>query len=208
MSIRADAIAVCCALSLLALTPLSAQEKPEPDSPIKSEWTTREANSTEAGDNHFSIELGILQPLAYVDGTGATLPNKTFLGGAFRLAYDKFLTPNFFLGGEASGLFCSTLGKNVLFMLPFGVRAGYQFNIWQFEIPIMVSAGGMLHRYTTTSYFSLFVKPSVGVFWRFNSDWSFGANVAYLWTPEWTATPETTVYGHFLEATLSARYHF
>jgi hypothetical protein len=69
------------------------------------------------------------------------------------------------------------------------------------------------------SYFGLFVKPSAGVFFRFNPDWSFGINASFWWVPQWTSVRDDpgmvnrhsraiNIHGFFLETSIGVRYHF
>jgi hypothetical protein len=102
-------------------------------------------------------------------------------------------------------MFAQTLAKNYLFVVPIGLRAGYQFIAGRFEFPLSLMVGFAPQKYLEDGYFGFFMKPAVSAFWRFNPDWSFGVKTAWWWVPQWA---ENTVYGNFLEITLSARYHF
>jgi hypothetical protein len=68
--------------------------------------------------------------------------------------------------------------------------------------------GGATQKYLETNYFGLFLKPMASAFFRFNPDWSFGLNAGWWLVPEWTKESRKDMTAHFVEVTLSARYHF
>jgi hypothetical protein len=105
-------------------------------------------------------------------------------------------------------MFASTLRENTLFIIPIGVRVGYQFILKRFEFPLALTLGLAPQRYLDLGYAGFFMKPSVSAFFRFNPDWSFGLNSAWWWVPEWTREKDKNVDGHFVDITISARYHF
>lgn len=193
--------------ALLAIAALSAQEKGD-KLPIESDWAGASPTLYNPGDQTFSISLGMIQPLFYQRADGTAAEMKSYTGGAGSLSYNYFLTPNFALGGEFGGMFSSTLGGNMLFIMPFGLRATFQFVLSPFEFPISLMVGGASQGYLSTNYFGLIVKPGAGAYWRYSPDWSFGVNATYWWVPQFTASTDTTIYGNFLELTLTARYHF
>jgi hypothetical protein len=166
-----------------------------------------------SGEQIFSFTLGAVIPLFYTNSNGIA-PNGTNVnvGGGGHLSYDYFIAPRFFVGGEAGGAFAGTIGENMLYIVPFGVRAGYQFTFSiknvRFEIPLSLLFGGVTQKYLETDYFGLFLKPTVSGFFRFNPDWSFGLNVGWLLIPQWTEEPRKDMVGHFLEVSLTARLHF
>jgi hypothetical protein len=159
------------------------------------------------GDKTFNISLGIL-PSLFFTSSGKTLDNHIKLGGAGSLSYNYFLNSRMFIGGVLQGSFSQTLGKNFLYMIPIGATFGYQFVLRRFEFPLSVTVGGVTVQYLTFNGYWLFIKPQASGFFRFNSDWSFGLNIAWWFAPQWTKVPEKNASGHFLEVTLSARYHF
>jgi len=159
------------------------------------------------GDKTFVISLGLLFP-TYFSGYGIVNNNHGLsLGGTGSLAFNYFISPYFFVGGELGGMFASTRAGNMLYIVPFGARFGFQFVIRRFEFPISVMIGGAPTKYLSKGYFGLIVKPSVSAYWRFNPDWSFGLNGAWWYVPQWPKNGYN-VNGNFMELTLSARYHF
>ena len=173
-----------------------------PDSP----WEDIVTSPYALGDRNFAISLGILFPTLFA-GDIENNQHGLRLGGTGSLAFNYFLTSNIFVGGELSGAFIGTRGGNMLYLVPFGARVGYQFLFNRFEFPVSLMIGGVGHTYLERGYFGLFAKPGVSAFWRFSPEWSFGLNSAWWFVPQWPRNSHN-VYGNFLELTLSARFHF
>ena len=205
---------------LLAAVGLGAQEQTpqepppgeeNPDSPpIESGWDNYNVSLYSPGDKTFIITLGLIIP-TYFSGSIQNNDHGLSLGGTGSLAFNYFLTSNIYLGGELGGMFCFTRGNNSLFIIPVGLRIGYQFVFKSFEFPFTLMVGGAPQKKLEESYFGLIIKPGAAVFWRFNPDWSFGFNANWWFVPQWPKKVDGTrynVYGNFLELTLSARYHF
>ena len=166
------------------------------------------------GDQTFIITLGTVFPTIFRN-QGNTIPHKIKppIGGTGSLAYNYYLTPHFFLGAEASGMFLPTLAKNTVFIIPLGIRGGYQFNFRRFEFPINLTFGMVWHRYLNYRYYGIYLKGGASAFFRATYSWSFGINSNWYWFPEWTKedgvrSKPKDVYGNFIDVTLSARYHF
>ena len=214
MSIRALRPRIVAAFLCFAAVSAVAQETPEenapPDDelPIESEWEGASLTKYVRGDQTFAITIGAGFPIAFVTKSGDVLDNKVNMGGIGALSYNYFLSPHFALGGEVSGFFAGTLGENMLYMIPFGLRGTWQFLAGAFEFPISLTIGGASQNYLGKDYFGFFAKPAAGMYWRFNVDWSFGFNTALWWVPQMTGSSDTSVFGYFTEFTLSARYHF
>jgi len=170
-----------------------------------SEWINIVSEPYSRGDTNFVITLGVLFPAYF-----SAIENNDHglsIGGTGSLAFNYFLTSNFFLGGELSGMFSGSRRGNMLYMVPFGVRAGYQFMLGRFEIPVSLFAGAAAQSYIEKDYFGLILKPGASVFWRFTTDWSFGLNCNWWFVPQWPQNGYN-VNGNFIELTLSARYNF
>ena len=178
------------------------EEEPDQDEPG---WMEIIAASYVKGDKNFVITLGGVFP-AYFSGLENTGHGMS-LGGTGSLAVNYFLSPKFFVGGELSGSFSGTRGGNMLYIIPFGARLGYQFLYQRFEFPLGILIGAAGQRYLEKGYFGPFLKPSASVFWRYNPEWSFGLNGMWWFVPQWPKNGQD-VYGNFMELTLSARYHF
>jgi hypothetical protein len=195
-------------LFIALVFPLAAQEEEAPgEIPIDSDWSDYMPALYARGDQTFVISLGPIIPTLF-RGKSGLVENNVKVGGTGSLSYTYFLNPNFFIGGELGIMFGSTLGKNSLFIVPFGIKAGYQWVFKRFEFPLSLMVGGAPQRYQNYGYFGLILKPMASVFFRYSSDWSFGLNAAWWWVPEWTGESGKNVMGNFLEVTLAARYHF
>jgi len=191
-------------------TPPARQPDPPP---IISEWIFDNDSAYRRGDRTFLITFGFIFPTVF----GGAVENNNHnikTGGTGTLAFNQFLTSNIFVGGELSGMFAGTVGKNTFTVLPaYGLKLGYQFVLWRFEFPVSIFAGAGHQRRMPLedAYYGLIFKPSASVFWRFNQEWSFGLNAVWWLIPQWAAEREGikhNVYGNFLELTLSARFHF
>jgi hypothetical protein len=156
----------------------------------------------------FSMSLGAFFPTLFFDDQGDRYPSNISVGGMGSLKFNYFLGPHFFLGGEASFMFAGSKMGNLLYLIPIGVQAGYQFILSPFEFPVSLTVGMCPQAFLGKSHFGLVIKPMASAFWRFSPGWSFGLNTAWLWVPQWTKDPAQTRYGNFFELTLSARYHF
>lgn len=171
-------------------------------------WEYLDQTETVEGDNVFTINVGLLFALAFVDGNNQSLDTNLGLGGAGILSYDYMLTKYFSIGGEFGGSFNSTQGANILYTVPFGLRVGALFEAGPFEIPVSIMAGACLQTELADNHLSLAFKLEPGFFWRFNDDWSFGLNVSWWMIPQFNEDPAKSVWGHFMFTSLAARYHF
>lgn len=190
---------------------LGAQEENpgenENDPSIDSDWSVFDTPSYERGDQMVGLGLGMIFPVVFT-GNNGTIKNKTNLGGTIFLSYDYFFHANMAAGIEVNFSFNSTLGENMLYMVPMGLRFTYQLVFHPIEIPITLAVGMAPQAYLDENYLGLYLKPSLGAFWRMNSDWSFGLNGAWWWLPQVTKPASETVHGNFATLTISARYHF
>jgi hypothetical protein len=192
-----------------ASVPVTAQDSGEDgggEIPIESDWPAFMPETYSQGDKFFGISVGPVFPLFFTGKDGPLEKNINIGGGGF-LSYNYFLNGHVFLGGEIGIAFASTVAEASFMIVPMGMRAGYQFILGRFEIPLSLLVGFAPEKYLEQDYFGLFLKPSASFFWRFNPDWSFGLNAAWWWVPQWP-TDGKDAYGNFLEISLSARYHF
>ncbi|MDR0447610.1 MAG: hypothetical protein LBH07_02970 [Treponema sp.] len=209
-------------LSLLLLTVMavSAQEADTNDEDedgiyIESDWSIDISRYTR-GDQTFCINLGLVKPLFFMDQNIGKLDTQMGLGGMGSLGYNYYLGPNFFLGGELSGMFSPTVGQNMFYMVPIGFRAGYQLLLSRFEFPLSLLVGFAPQSHNQRSYFGFFSKPTAGAFFRLNNEWSFGLNTSFWWVPQWTGktrehsnySGNVNIHGFFLEISAGVRYHF
>jgi hypothetical protein len=161
------------------------------------------------GDQTFIISLGTIFPTIFRNN-GETIDHKLTppVGGTGSLAYNYYFTKEFFAGAEIGGMFINTLGSNTLYIIPIGLRGGWQFSFGKFEFPVTAAVGMALHRYLSEGYFGLYLKGGAAAFYRVTNNWSFGINTDWFWLPQWTGDKAKNVYGNMIDLTLSARYHF
>jgi hypothetical protein len=184
-------------------------ETGEGGTPIESEWDVYAPELYSRGDKIFNISLGVIFPTVFFNN--GELINHNFsppVGGTGSLGYSYFLNSHFNIGGEIAGMFNSTLGKSTVFIIPMGLRAGYQFVIKRFEIPLTLGLGMAPQRYLDLGLLGFYLRGGASVFFRFNPDWSFGLNSNWYWFPQWTREPSKNTDGNIVDMTLSVRYHF
>ncbi|MDR1057922.1 MAG: hypothetical protein LBL43_00065 [Treponema sp.] len=196
------------------LLPLYAQEEDgEEESPPEiitedPDWEGLAPTLYSEGDKTFIITLGLLLPTYFGgDSISGNRHNLRPLGGTGSLAFNYFMSPHIFWGVELGGMFLGTRGENMFFMVPFGLRVGYQFIFRRFEFPLTLMIGGAPQKYLEKGYFGFILKPEAAVFWRFNPDWSFGFNTNWWFVPQRPKNGKNAI-GNFIELTFSARYHF
>jgi hypothetical protein len=161
------------------------------------------------GDQTFIISIGTAFPVLFFND-GKVLPNKFDppIGGAGSLAYKYYLNQAFFLGGELGVMFLPTISESTAFIIPLGLRGGWQFNVWRLEFPLSAAIGMVWHRYLNMAHYSMYLKAGAAGFFRATHNWSFGLSTEWIWLPQWTSDSSETVYGNVIGLTLSARYHF
>lgn len=206
------ALVVSFALGAQESAPPEVSDVPEsaPDTglPTDSGWKGVNASLYAAGDKTFVISLGSTIPAFFLDASGGFLENNVYLGGTGFLGYNYYLSSSFAVGAEFGAMFASTIGANMLYIIPFGAKLTYQFVASPFEFPLSLTLGFAAQRHLSSSYFGFFAKPEASFFWRFNQDWSFGVNAAAWFLPQWGTDTGEDSYGFFQELTLAARYHF
>jgi hypothetical protein len=180
-----------------------SQEEETEDSIPEAEFDEIMIAEYSSGDRNFSVSLGVIIPLVFsgIDNNQHGIS----VGGYGSLVFNYFITPRIFIGGELTGTFASTRGGNMLYIIPFGVRVGYQFWYRRFEFPVSLMIGAAPQRYLEKGYFGPIVKPGASVYWRFNPEWSFGLNSEWWFVPQWPRNGNNSL-GNFLGLTLSARY--
>jgi hypothetical protein len=183
------------------------EDDEENDPSIESDWSMFDTPSYQSGDQMIGLGLGMVFPIFFTD-YNTTIDKKVNPGGTIFMSYDFFFHPSFSVGAEVNFSFNSTLGENMLYLVPMAVRLTYQLVLHPIEIPITVAVGMAPQAYLDENYLGLYIKPSLGAFWRMNADWSFGVHGTWWWLPQWTKISSEDVYGNFITAAISARYHF
>lgn len=179
----------------------------EEEVPIESDWSGYMPSLYSQGDQTFTMTLGTIFPVVFLRNGQVIAHNIKAVGGTLNLSYNYWLGSHLFVGGEIGGMTGSTLRKNSFFIIPIGLRAGYQFIVQRFEFPLALTIGFAPQKYLEQGYFGFFMKPTASAFFRLNPDWSFGINTSWWWVPQWPREKDKAVDGNFIDVTLSARYH-
>jgi hypothetical protein len=167
------------------------------------------------GDQTITISLGTIFPAGFYNNKGVEIPHNIEppVGWVLSLAYSRFLGSHFFLGVDLGFASAYTLGQNAVFIIPIGIRAGWQFVFRRFEFPLYATIGIAPQRYLDLGYFGMYLKGAVAAYYRFNPKWSFGISADWNWYPQWPLnegkrTPDKDIYANIIGVLLSARYHF
>jgi len=202
------------AQDLSNITIMSDEEDDDDIIPLETDWS-RQMYSYSRGDQIFSINLGLVIPLFYLESNNGVMKTQMNVGGMGALTYNYFMSSNIYWGLEISGMFASTVGQNMYYIVPMGGRIGYHLQYNRFEFPISLMLGFAPQSHNQRSYFSwLFAKPGAGIFFRVNQEWSFGLNTNFWWVPQWNAKTgelndgRINIHGFFMEISAGARYHF
>jgi hypothetical protein len=193
--------------------PLAAQEsEPESEPEIEAPgiiWDTYTPERYRAGDMHLNITAGTIIPMLFTGPGMDGHDHNISIGGMGSLAFSYFFTPNWFFGGELRGMFAGTGAGNNLFIVTIGPYVGYQFTLGRFEFPIRLMTGISPQTYVTYEYFGWIINPGASVFFRYNTEWSFGLNFQWWMLPQWPEKGNNLgfVFGNFLEISLTVRYH-
>jgi hypothetical protein len=166
------------------------------------------------GDQTINISLGTIFPAVFLNNGDVITHNiEPPVGLVLSLSYNYFWGAHLFFGLEVGFKTAFTLAQNALFIIPIGLRVGWQFVFRRFEFPLYGVIGIAPQRYLDYGYFGMYLKAAGGAYFRYNPNWSFGLNADWNWYPQWTMkdgkrTPEKDVDGNIIGVTLSARYHF
>jgi len=165
----------------------------------------------ELGDQTLSINAGLFVPLPFLDGNGTSFPPNQSLGGAGALQWNAYLNAFFRLGLEIGISF--TFGPNVttLLMVPFTLKATWVLNYDRFEFPLSLGVGADIIKFGSGDILNvaLIAKPGVAAYYRYDSNLSFGLNVAWWWNLEFP-TPDNplAIMANSLEIAPALFYHF
>lgn len=184
------------------------------DLPVTAEEDTVNTELYALGDQTFAINAGVLFPLFFKTiSSGETAPNTNLsigLGGS--LEWNAFLANNFSLGIEMGALFSFSPNSRTLIMVPITVKPSYWLHYYPLSIALSLSPGLNLCKLEDDYYIGPMVAPSVSGFWNYTSEWSFGADLKYLFIPqiylENGSITDQSMFGNFLSLTLTAQYHF
>lgn len=160
------------------------------------------------GDQTFCINAGLFLPMFFMSWEPSAAPSNLSPGAMGSILWQAYLAPQIRIGGEIGLLFAFSPNMNFLFMGDLTAKISYIFTVYPFEIPIFLGVGASLVRYQDSQTIDPLLKPGASFFWIFNSSWSFGLNLVYWWDMQFSADPDQSRVGNFLEITLSALYHF
>ncbi len=197
-------ILIC--MALICVSASFAQPKTGKGS--KPHVATKEYEAIRKGDQFINIMGGPLFPMFTLTPSGLNADTKMNTGGTLNIGYSTFMTKNFALGGMINFSFNSTIGQNIFFFLPVYLQGTYEFSFERIHVPVSLCVGGAFQTYNSFNYFSPAIKPEIGVFYQYNSDWSFGVNAGWTLLPQWYADESKNRVGNFLSLTAGFRYHF
>ena len=183
-------ILITLSLILLNIGFLGAQEdEPEPG-PLT---TKTRVNQRSMGDQAFSISAGVIVPLFTVllndyeaAGFSAGITDtRLTVGGEGSLAYSFYLSPNIKLGIQLGGTFQWDINRNLIYMIPVTVKGSYEFHPFgRLTIPIHLALGINMTSWNDFFIINFIVKPGFGVYFDWNTEWSFGIDFTYWLIPQ------------------------
>ncbi|MCL2277417.1 MAG: hypothetical protein FWC21_05905 [Treponema sp.] len=213
-------ITILLIIFLLLPIALSAQDEPSDDI----DWENIHFDLYASGDQALVISAGVVFPLFFLDSGGnisaSIIKNNKFspvIGGTGSFAFNYYLTPRLYVGGEVGGMFNKTIADNMLYIIYLGGRVGTQLIAGRFEFPLAFSLGMSWQRYLDYGHYTMYIKPSAAAFFRATPNWAFGLTTSWFFIPQWVYEGDRgkkqrvsgkDVYGNFLDLTLSAKYQF
>ena len=211
---------------LVLSVPLFAQSETEsPDFDQGSQEEQNQNEQSENNNNEDENDVNIVRNEGYArNGRGdqflkigimgnfpLNFGDQLTIGGSAQLGYYRFLNGWLALGGELMAGYNPTIGSNVFTFVPITFGAMFQPCAGRFEFPVTLSVGFAFETCANKKYFPGFAaKAESGAFFRITEGWSVGLNAEFLYLPEWYTTTKNadSDYGIFMEAGVSARYHF
>jgi hypothetical protein len=162
------------------------------------------------GDQTLSLSAGLMIPLFFQEFGGGHHPTNLTLGGVGEIQWNAYVSPHVRLGGELGGAFSKGPNKRTLFMMPLTFKATYVFNVSRFEFPVFLGMGMNIVRYKDWSHLDFILKPGLAGYWRYDSNWSFGANAVWWLDFQRVANDQEgeARMGNFLIITPSVFYNF
>ncbi|MCQ2613848.1 MAG: hypothetical protein MJ183_09645 [Treponemataceae bacterium] len=151
------------------------------------------------GDQNVQFNIAMVIPAA---------PKNLKLGGSGTIGYSMFLSDNLALGGEVNFSYCGTIAGNVFYFVPVLLKPTWQFEFGKFEVPVSFGLGVAFENYTDRFYFGIAAKPSVGFFYRFSQEWSFGATAGVFLLPQFYSNPDYNYLGVIPDIQAAIRCHF
>lgn len=165
------------------------------------------------GDQMFFINAGMFIPLFFMDKDFSTTDTNLTLGGVGSLSWQTFISNHVSIGAEFGGTFAMSPNDRILYMVPLTAKATYWFRMYPFEFPVSLGVGGCLSILDDAAHIDMIIKPSVGAYWNYSEEWVFGINAVYWFIPQiysgnGKVTSDHTMFGNFLETSLSVMFRF
>lgn len=169
---------------------------------------TKSFNAFEKGDGILSLSLGAMFPLGYYhfDSTGFLAAN-SYPGFAFSLSYTGFFLPDWAIEGEFAGGFIGTQNKDSLFIAPISVRIARYFPLGAFAIAPSAGPGINISAISGYKHIDPLLKIGSSFLWKASPDMSYSLKVYGDFIPQFFKDSDKSMFGFFLETTLSIAYH-
>lgn len=165
------------------------------------------------GDQIFIIRAGLFLPLFFMSPDLEFSSTNISIGGVGALEWSTYINNRITLGGELSGMFAFSPNDRVLYMIPLTFKVAYYFRKYPFEFPVYCGAGVNFSTIGDSFHADFILKPGASAIWNFSHEWAFGFNAVYWWVPQiysgrGQVPASHTMFGNFLETTLSAMFRF
>jgi len=193
---------------------LSAQDEPSDDI----DWQNLSFDLYAPGDQSLIISAGVVFPVLSLDYAGAIMDHKLDppVGGTGSFAFNYYLTPHLYVGGDVGGMFNATVARNMLFIIYLGGRIGTQLVAGRFEFPFAASLGMSWQTFLDQGHYTMYLRLSAAAFFRATPSWAFGLTSSWFFIPQWVYSDgkrtdearKQDVYANFVEITISAKYQF
>lgn len=194
----------------ISTTLLSAQDEEENEETIPS------GPQYILGDSFIHLNLGTFIPLffQYVHDGSLAEYSDIFLGikGSFQIG--TYITNRFTLSIVLDGGMLFDTNFVPLWVLPIMAKATYIIYALGLEFPLSLGTGIFIGSYKEGSRIDFVLKPELGLLWQFDPHWCFGINVGYYWVPHIASVeqeahvPHQSVFGNYLDISISTVYHF
>jgi len=178
----------------------------------------------ELGDQTISINAGAMLPLPFLKSDGTTYPSNQIMGGAGAFQWNAYLNKFLRIGLElgisftfspditAYGLDIWKMGDYVttFLMVPFTAKLTYVLNYSRFEFPLSLGIGANIVKFGSEKWnIAMIVKPGLAAYYRYDSNLSFGLNLAWWCNFEFpTPNEPNTIMANSLEISPALFYHF
>jgi len=164
----------------------------------------------ELGDQTLAINAGLMIPLPFLELNGISSPNQS-VGAGGSLQFNSYLNSFFRIGLEVGIGFTFGPDFTTFLMVPITFKSTYVMNFDRFELPLSLGIGTNIVKYGPENIldFTLILKPSAALYYRYDSNLSFGLNLDWWISTEFPAVDyPNTIIGNMLVLSPSLFYHF